>query len=287
VKYHCTEDLPILNALAQAYPNSSKSSLRSWLKEGRVSVNNELVKNSSFLVSKGQVILVAGRHKYVEERFPILYEDSDFIVIDKPAGLLSVSTAFEKSETAFSYLKRKYFPRQVYVVHRLDQETSGVMLFALSEQGLNSLKKLFEKHDLTRQYVAIVEGRMNIPDGLWESYLFEDKNYVVKSIPDSTKGERAVTHFRVDAASRAYSWLTLTLETGKKNQIRVHCQEAGHPVVGDKKYGAKNNPIKRLCLHAHLLAFDHPITKKPMKFVSPVPSNFYQLIEPAAGRKDA
>lgn len=283
MKYDCPEDLSILEALTRFFPQSSKSSLRDWIKEGRVSVEGQIIKNNSFLVAKGLKITVGPRQRYVAERFPIVYEDEHFVAIDKPAGLLSVSTAFEKTETAFSYLKRKYHPRTVYVVHRLDQETSGVMLFALSSQGQEGLKKIFEKHNLTREYVAIVEGRMTEPEGSWKSNLIEDQNYFVKSTTEN-KGELAITHFRVDAASRNYSWLTLTLETGKKNQIRVHCKDAGHSVVGDKKYGATGNPIKRLCLHAHLLAFKHPITGKAMRFNSPIPTDFYKLIEPASGR---
>lgn len=275
----CPADLPILEALAIFFPESSKTSLRSWIKEGRISIDGMVIKSNTIHVYKGQKISLGSKANIVEGLVPILFEDKHFVVIDKPVGLLSVSTAFEKTETAFGYLKRKYYPRTVHVVHRLDQDTSGVMIFALSEEGLTGLKGIFEKHDLTRQYVAIVEGKMTKDAGSWESYLVEDKQYVVKSTHDTSKGELAITHFRVDATAKGYSLLSLTLETGKKNQIRVHCQEAGNPVAGDKKYGAKGSPIKRLCLHAHLLAFNHPITGKPMRFVSPVPSAFYQLVK--------
>ncbi len=278
MKSICPADLPILEALALFFPESSKTNLRSWIKEGRISVDGMAIKSTTHLVSKGQRIALGTKPYIVEGLVPILYEDKHFVVIDKPVGLLSVSTAFEKTETAFGYLKRKYYPRPVYVVHRLDQDTSGVMLFALSTDGLNGLKEIFEKHDLTRQYVAIVEGQVPKEAGTWESYLVEDRQYVVKSTQDRTKGELAITHYRVDATAKGYSLMSLTLETGKKNQIRVHCQEAGHPVAGDKKYGSKGSPIKRLCLHAHLLAFNHPITGKPMRFVSPVPTAFYQLV---------
>ena len=279
MKSICPSDLPILEALALLFPESSKTSLRSWIKEGRISVDGMAIKSNTYQVSKGQRIALGAKPYIVEGLVPILYEDKHFIVIDKPIGLLSVSTAFEKTETAFGYLKRKYYPRPVHVVHRLDQDTSGVMLFALSTEGLKGLKEIFEKHDLTRQYIAIVEGQMQKDAGSWESFLVEDRQYVVKSTQDRSKGELAITHYRVDGVSKGYSLLSLTLETGKKNQIRVHCQEAGHPVAGDKKYGANGSPIKRLCLHAHLLAFNHPVTGKPMRFISSVPSAFYQLIK--------
>lgn len=278
MKYICPLDQTILEALAAFFPKNSKSSLRSWIKEGRISLDGETIKSSSATVSKGDTLSFSAKARLVEKAFPIIYEDNHFVVIDKPVGLLSVSTAFEKTETAFGYLKRKYYPRPVYVVHRLDQDTSGVMLFALTTDALNALKKIFEKHNLVREYVAIVEGTMVEKAGRWESRLVEDRQYVVKSTTSSTAGEVAITHYKVEATTKYYSKLTLTLETGKKNQIRVHCQDAGHPVAGDKKYGAKGSPIKRLCLHARLLAFDHPVSSKAMRFESPVPSTFSQLV---------
>lgn len=273
-----SSELPLLEALAIIFPESSKTSLRSWIKEGRVTVDGKVIKLTAHHVLKDQKVILHPKANLVEGLVPILFEDKHFVAIDKPAGLLSVSTAFEKTETAFSYLKRKYYPRQVYVVHRLDQDTSGVMLFALSQEGYTGLKETFQRHDLTRQYVAIVEGRLDKQNGTWESYLVEDRQYVVKSTEDSYKGELAITHYKVEKTSKFYSLLSLTLETGKKNQIRVHCQEAGHSIVGDKKYGGKGSPIKRLCLHAHLLEFNHPVTGKAMRFISPLPTPFSQLI---------
>lgn len=277
-KFPSPGDLELLDALMLLFPDSSKTTLRSWVKEGRVFVDAASIKSAKFVVAKGQEISVGQKARLVENQFPIIYSDNAIVVIDKPEGLLSVSTAFEKSETAFAYLKRKYYPRQVHVVHRLDQETSGVMIFAFSELCVERLKKTFEKHDLERCYTAIVEGRLASQSGTWESYLYDDSNYVVRVAEDPSEGELAITHYRVKDTNRNYSWLELTLETGKKNQIRVHCQSAGHPVVGDKKYGSTCNPLKRLGLHAHYLAFKHPITGKLMKFTSPVPERFHKLM---------
>lgn len=279
IKYICPADLPLLEALVLLFPDSSKTSLRSWIKNGRISVDDIPAKLQQQSVAKGQTIVLSERPHYVKENVRILYADRHLVVIDKPEGLLSVSTDFETTLTAFALLKEKYYPRPVYVVHRLDQDTSGVMLFALSEKALEGLKMTFAAHDITREYAAIVQGRMPQQSGTWQSYLFENARYIVKPTTDPSKGELAITHFTVVKSNRGYSRLDLTLETGKKNQIRVHCQQAGHSVVGDKKYGARTNPIKRLALHAHRLAFFHPITGKPMDFVSPIPESFFRLVK--------
>lgn len=279
MKYIAVEDLNLLEALTRLAPESSKTTLRSWLKDGRITVNAETIKLAAFRVKKGQEVELGTRQRFTKNGIKIYYEDRHIVVVEKPDGLLSVSTAFQKNETLHAYLKERYHPQPVYVVHRLDQDTSGVMLFALSEEARDKLKLTFEKHDIERGYYAIVEGKPVEQDsGTWQSYVYEDDNYVVHNTPDPEKGSLAVTHFEVHNKSRRYTALILKLETGRKNQIRVHCQTAGNPVVGDKKYGASTSPIKRLCLHAFLLAFQHPITQKPMRFESPIPESFTRLI---------
>ncbi len=241
----------LLDALALMAPQSSKNTLRTWLKEGRVQVDHITIKNGSLKLMKGQVVSVGQRKKILHPGIAILYEDHDLIIIDKPAGLLSVATAFEKEETAQAILKAHYHSYQLFVVHRLDQETSGVMVFALNQEACNRLKNIFELHTIERAYTAIVEGQLTIPKGTWKSYQYEDSQYRVHETQDQTKGRLAITHFQTVAFSKHYTWLQLKLETGRKNQIRVHCQSAGHSVVGDKKYGSRSNFSKRLCLHAH------------------------------------
>jgi tRNA pseudouridine32 synthase/23S rRNA pseudouridine746 synthase/23S rRNA pseudouridine1911/1915/1917 synthase len=286
MKYIAPSDLPILEALALISPQSSKNTLRSWIKEGRVQVNDITVKNPSVMVLKNQHVTVGQRKKIIRPGMPLLYEDQDLVIIDKPTGLLSVATAFEKGETVHALLKAHYHPRKVFVVHRLDQDTSGVMVFALNQEACDRLKDLFEVHNIERAYTAIVEGRLTVSHGTWESYQYEDSQYRVHETEDETRGRLAVTHFQLVASSKRYTWLELKLETGRKNQIRVHCQSAGHPVVGDKKYGAQSNPLKRLCLHAHLLAFQHPFTKKKLRFESPIPEEFYRLV-PSVQKNDS
>lgn len=285
MKFIAPSDLPILEALAQLSPKSSKNTMRSWIKEGRVYVNEKTVTNASLIVLKDQCVAIGQRKKLIQPGgIPILYEDQDLVVIDKPSGLLSVASAFEKGETLHALLKAHYRPRKVFVVHRLDQDTSGVMVFALNQEACDKLKDLFEVHAIERAYTAIVEGKLPSSSGTWQSYQYEDSQYMVHETSDETKGRLAITHYQTISTSKYHSWLNLRLETGRKNQIRVHCQSAGHPVVGDKKYGAHSNPLKRLCLHAHLLSFQHPFSKKSLKFESPVPDEFYRLM-PSLAKK--
>lgn len=278
MNYHSPADLSLLEALTQLCPQSSKNTLRSWIKEGRVEIDKAIIKNPSFGVYKGQQICIGQKKKILRSGLPILYEDHDLVVIHKPSGLLTVATAFEKEETLHALLKAHYRPRRLFVVHRLDQEASGAILFAFNEETCERLKALFEVHHIERAYAAIVEGKMEHSSGIWRSYQYEDSQYVVHDTEDETEGRVAITHYRTVAASKRYSWLDLRLETGRKNQIRVHCQSAHHPIVGDKKYGAKTNPLHRLCLHAYLLAFQHPTTKKQMRFEAAIPEEFYRLV---------
>lgn len=279
MKHFSSQDGTLLEILGIFFPESSKTTLRSWLKTGRITVDGKVQKLSSHPIIKGQLIALENKQKVVEEDVKVLYEDDHFIVIDKPEGLLTVSTAFETKKTAHAVLKRSY-SQKIYVVHRLDQDTSGILLFALSEEARDCFKKVFEEHSIERAYSAIVEGHMEKEKGVWRSYLYEDAQYVVRETTDHRKGRLAITNYEVVLSTKKYSWLELSLETGRKNQIRVHCSQESHPIVGDKKYGAKTNPIKRVCLHARLLAFEHPITHKPMRFESPVPQEFYRLINP-------
>ena len=273
-----TEAKPLLEILATLSPESSKTTLRSWMKDGRITVDEQVVRQGNVVIEKGKKVALGVKVHSMPGGIKIVYEDKHFVAIEKPSGLLSVSTAFEKGDTAHGFLKKHFHPRKVSVVHRLDQDTSGVMLFALSEEGYDGLKKLFEVHSIERSYCAIIEGKLNPPEGTWQSNLYEDSQYVVHSTEDQTFGRIAITHYSTKKSNARYSCLDLKLETGRKNQIRVHCNDHGHPVVGDKKYGSLVDPIHRLCLHAQLIAFEHPVTKKEMRFISPLPASFERLI---------
>lgn len=278
MKYTVLHPMTLLDALQALAPASSKTTLRSWLKDGRVQLNGKEVKIASTPVEAGQLVTVGAKEKHLPKGVQILYEDKHLIAIIKPEGLLSVATLFEKGLTAHTIIKEYVHPRKVYVVHRLDQDTSGVMLFAFTDEAYKGLKSIFEKHAIDREYTAVVEGHLESLSGSWSCYLYEDEKYHVHATDDPEKGEYAITHYEVRKQNPKYTLLNLKLETGKKNQIRVHCQEAGHPVSGDKKYGAEHAPLRRLCLHAHLLAFTHPVTKKEMRFEAPAPQGFFKLV---------
>lgn len=278
MKWTVTKPMSMLEALAELSPESSKTTLRSWIKTGRALLDGEKIKLSTLVVYPGQEVSVGPKSHFVDGEINLLYEDRWIIVIDKPEGLLSVSTAFEKDATAHALLKKHYKPLPIHVVHRIDQDTSGVMVFARTDEARDNFKAMFEKHELDRAYTAIIEGSLEQSSGTWRSYLYEDEAYYVHETDDPTKGKVAITHYAQFGRSRKYAWLRLQLETGRKNQIRVHCQKAGHSIIGDKKYGAKTNPIQRLGLHAHLLGFKHPITGKQMRFESPLPESFQQIM---------
>jgi tRNA pseudouridine32 synthase/23S rRNA pseudouridine746 synthase/23S rRNA pseudouridine1911/1915/1917 synthase len=283
MKFIAEEDISLLDVLALMAPESSKTTLRSWIKEGRVLAGDSPELTANTLIRKGQEVTVGAKPNFVTGKLRLVYEDSHLVVVDKPEGLLSVATAFEKGDTVHAFLRRKYRPRKVYIVHRLDQDTSGIMMFALSEKAYVKLKRMFEVHDLERRYCAIVEGQVEPLQGTWQSYLYEDANYVVHSTENPEEGRLSTTHYKVQGTAPYYTRLELILETGRKNQIRVHCSDAEHPVVGDKKYGSSKKSNKRLCLHAYLLAFKHPITGKPLCFESPVPPLFDRLVMPIDG----
>lgn len=263
-------DTTLLQHLHLSYPDSSKSTLRKWITLGRVECDGIIVSNPSTSVSKDSQVVVNPKQKSLSDEVIVEYEDQDLIVINKPSGLLSVATDDDKKPNLHSLLKIKYPTKRVYPVHRLDRDTSGIIVYAFSEIARNSLKEQFKDHSIERIYFAILSGRLEKQKGMWESNLVDTKSYHVKS---STRPEakKAITHFEVVKTTRHQTFVTFRLETGKKNQIRVHASEAGHPIVGDKKYGSLVNPYHRLALHAYKLVFFHPTKKKEMSFISKAP----------------
>lgn len=279
---------PLLDALAQLYPDSTRTTLRQMLQNGRVRVNHEIEKNARRELERDDVIEVG--QKTVQIALPpelsLLHEDDDVIVVFKAHGLLTVATERERETTAQAFLNeylREKGGERIHVVHRLDRETSGVLVFAKTFEAREALKDKFAAHDVDRVYIAIIEGTITPDRGTIRSHLRERRDLRMESIevrgdnlPDGVK--HAVTHYRTIASNRAYSMLEITLETGRKNQIRTHLSEEGHPVVGDRMYGSNVNPLGRLGLHAKLLGFDHPATGKRMVFTAPIPKNFRQLV---------
>ncbi|MFT4551945.1 MAG: 23S rRNA pseudouridine1911/1915/1917 synthase [Chlamydiales bacterium] len=279
MQFTAKKEQKILEILSQMSPDSSKNTLRSWLKLERVCVNGSIIKGTNNLVNSGDVITVGKKQEIPDKGIKIIFNDHEVIVVDKPVGILSVSTDHGNEKNLHSYLKEKYHPKRVHVIHRLDRETSGLILYAHTDQATSKLKDMLEKRLIKREYRAIIEGTLEKKTGTWESYLYEDQNFKVHSSGDASKGKRAVTHYEVLASTKGYSYLRLNLESGRKNQIRVHCYDAGHPIIGDVKYGAVADPLKRLCLHAHKLTFQHPLNGKAMAFESPVPIEYSKLFK--------
>ena len=192
------------------------------------------------------------------------------------------ATDKEKRDTAYSivseYLKDLNFKSRVFVLHRLDRETSGLMMFAKNEEVQEMMQKNWDDIILTRSYVAVVEGVLSPEAGSIVSWLTEDKNYVMHSSFTDNGGQKAVTHYRTLKANKYFSMIELNLETGRKNQIRVHLQHVGHSIVGDKKYGSRANLIRRVALHANELMFVHPITKETLQFKLAIPEKMKSLL---------
>ncbi len=216
-------------------------------------------------------------------RIKLVYEDNDIIVINKGSGILSVSTDNVKDGTAYSilrdYLKKKDPRLMLFVVHRLDRDTSGLMMFAKNVEAKEAMQHNWNNMVLGRRYVAVVEGKVEQEEGVVKSYLAETSQFEVYSTQNPDEGQLAITRFKRLQCNNGYSLMELSLDTGRKNQIRVHMKDLGHPIVGDRKYGAKASPIHRLGLHARTLHFAHPVTKKEMLFETPIPSRFLSLLK--------
>ena len=276
MRYQVIKNCLILEALQGFFPDSSKATLRSWIKAGRVSLDGKRVMKAQDPVTTGASIVIGPKVHFLENGIRVLYEDRAIIVLEKPEGILSVATDYDATANLHTILKKRQKGTRVFPVHRLDRETSGIMLFAYSLSAQKHLKRQFEKHLVEKTYYAIVEGRAITPYGTWESYLTEDASYHVHSHTDPQNGERAITHYEEVCAKNGKSLLRLRPVTGKKHQLRVHCKEAGIPILGDPRYG-KAQSAKRLCLHAQKLSFMHPVTQKKMCFEGSLPEVFNSL----------
>jgi RluA family pseudouridine synthase len=250
------------------------------LSQGRVTVNGVPCSISSRRIQPGDVLEIGPRRAPAKlaNGLEILYEDSDIMVIQKPAGLLTVSTIHERERTVYAYLRRYlkvHSPKQkVYVVHRLDKFASGVLVFTKSERVQSMLKALFKRHDIQRKYWAVVEGKLEKQSRTIRSCLAADRSGRMRSIDNKKRGKSAVTHYRVIRRLKNATALEVKLETGRRNQIRVHLSEQGHPIVGDRAYGASQDPFGRLLLHAFHLGFVHPTKKTSMEFRTEPPPEF-------------
>ena len=277
----------LLPYLFASWPEAKRKQVRTWLKFQAVTVNGRPVSQFNHPLVRGDIVAIrADRFAIPKTVLPsgikICFEDASIIVIDKPANLLSIATETEQVKTAYfqltEYLRRgnEMSRDRVWIVHRLDRETSGLMVFAKSPQAKAALQTGWEK--AVKRYEAVVEGKLKSESGVLASDLDESHPLRVYSAPPSESTRHAVTHYRVLARREWRTLVELTLETGRRHQIRVQLADAGCPIVGDEKYGAKSDPAKRLGLHACGLRFPHPETGREMKFESPTPKDLLRLV---------
>ncbi len=253
----------------------SRSKLKSLLKNDCISINKRVTRQFNDPVDVGDTIEIKGFNVKVNLKFKIVYEDAEIIVIDKPAGILSVPFSQHDKETAYDlvteYVMRSNPKARVHVVHRLDQGTSGVLLFAKSEKLADAYQNAWNDLAMERVYVAYTEGVVRKDQDTIVSRLNTDHSAMVYS---TREGKEAITHYKVLQRFNDNTVLKVSIDTGRQNQIRVHLKELGHPIVGDKKYGARSNPLKRLGLHAYQLKLKHPETKQVHVFTAEVPKSF-------------
>lgn len=215
-------------------------------------------------------------------RINIIYEDKELLVVDKPAGLLTISTDNEKEKTlyhkVYTYQKKKNKNNKIFIVHRLDRDTSGIVVFAKTEKMKQQLQADWNNLAKCREYICVVEGKIEKEKQTLKDYLTESKTLKTFSTTKE-KGKLAITHYQKIATSKSYSLLKINIDTGRKNQIRFQLSNIGYPIIGDKKYGAKTNPIRRLGLHASKLELINPKTKQIMKFESKIPTTFTNMFK--------
>lgn len=279
-------EIPLMEFLLSVRPDAKRGDIKKWLKYGHVTLSGNVTSAFDAPVNPGQEVAINLSRPFPVFRHPrieLVYEDDDVLVINKGYGILSVHTPVHKNETsAFDIMKayvKQVNPRnKLYVVHRLDRETSGLMMFAKSEQAQEVLRHNWNNMILERLYVAVLEGNLEQDKGYVKSRLTENSRFVVYSTENPDEGRIAVTHYEVIGRGNGYTLATFSLDTGRKNQIRVHASEMGHPIAGDRKYGAHTSPIHRLALHAMTLRFAHPITRKDMNFETPVPRKFAAMV---------
>ncbi len=257
------------------------------LRDNQVSVDGKPVTQFDHVVSPGQKVEVSWT-TVVKRQHPkelnIVYMDDAIIVINKPSGLLTIATDKEKRKTAYSmlsnFVKTENKDNKIFIIHRIDRETSGLLMFARSEEIKHQIQGTWNTTISQRAYVGVVEGVVEPAEGTISSYLIESKAFIVYSSQNGKSGKRAVTHYKTIQTNNNFTLLQINLETGRKHQIRVHMQDIEHPIVGDKKYGSGLNLLGRMGLHAQVLAFTHPITGEQYQFDTGIPTKFLRLIKP-------
>ncbi len=282
------ETLNLIDFAFSILPDAKRSDIKKWLKFGHFAINGRVSTAFDSPVAPGAAVELNFTRPFVvfsHPRLKLVYEDDDIIVVDKGYGLLSVSTDSSKKsnvDTAYSilrdYVKAAHPSNKIFIVHRLDRDTSGLMIFAKSMEAKENLQHNWNNMVLERRYVALLDGEMQEQSGIIRTSLAETSQHEVYSATDGNSGKTAITRYRVRRRGKGHTLAEFSLDTGRKNQIRVHARDLGHPISGDKKYGSGSGPLHRLALHAETLRFAHPTTRRDMNFISPVPSQFYKYV---------
>ena len=275
------EKIELLDFLKQNFPNSSTNKLRKMLSHGRIEVNRITIHKAKHQLVPNDIVELLDKPrkeikpqteiKFKNYSIDLIYEDDHILVVEKPAKLLSVATDKLEADTLHSkcvdYLKQNDPKSWAYIVHRLDKETSGVMILAKTKSAKEYLQEQFSQREVYRIYHTLVEGMLNNESGTITQYLTEDKNLNIKSTSKNNKfGKQAITHFETLTKHESTTLVRIMIETGRRHQIRMAMQSMGHPIVGDSLHGAQTNPFSRICLHATSLEFLHPETDEPMRF---------------------
>lgn len=284
-----SDGIQLLAFLLEKFPDLKRTRLKQMLVHRQVRVAGNVLTQATRPLAAGhkvEVNLAREFQEFYHRRLRIVHEDDDIIVIHKGYGLLSVaddSDGKHTQETAYSvlrdYLKKVHPGNMLFVVHRLDRDTSGLMLFAKSKRAKEALQFNWNNMVLERKYVCVVEGVAEPAEGTVRSYLLENSRHEVYSRADDSEGGKlAVTRYRTLTARGGYSLVECELDTGRKNQIRVHMQLLGTPIAGDRRYGGHPSAAHRMCLHAQSLKFVHPVTRRALSFSTPVPASFRYLV---------
>jgi 23S rRNA pseudouridine1911/1915/1917 synthase len=261
--------------LRALFPEASGRSLKQWLESGRIELNGRVCRDGRIMVDARDRVVLGTRGRVPFPRgLGLVHEDAAIVVVDKQPGLLTMATERERERTAYrllwDYLAAQRPRARPFIVHRLDRETSGLLVFAKSEATKRHLQAQFEARTVERLYVALVRGKVRRETGTLESRLVEDKSRRVHPT-SGPEGKTAITSYRVIGHGQDTTLLELSLGTGRRRQIRVQLAAVGHPIVGDREHGGPSGPFRRLCLHAKRLGFVHPTTGKPMRFDSAAP----------------
>ena len=319
-QYKVAHEGALLAYLFEILPQQSRTSVKNMLSKGQITLNGKPVTAFDQPLRKGDTLQILpkgvsiaratrsdAREEVEKAGVKILFEDEHYLVVDKPSGMLSVSTAngsqaksghrektlyailnayvkvnarMQRKEDLLTGKEPDRSTAKVWIVHRLDKGTSGAVIFAKDERAKDLLQSKWKELVLERKYVAWLEGCMEKDSGAVQSWLVENpKSLKMYAYPTEVKdGQLAITHYKLLQRSRRYTQVEFSLETGRKNQIRVHAAELGHPVAGDDKYGAQTDPIRRLALHAQTLVFRNPYSKKIVRCLSPLPESFDRFV---------